>query len=384
MDTSLEFLAILRQEGIRFFAGVPDSVLKGLSTALDLRTDIQHLPAANEGAAVGLAIGWHLAKQDVPAVYMQCSGLWNALNPYFTLAHHSVYDIPLLLIVGWRGVPGRKDEPQHMATGAETQRVFAMMGITPFVVREWDAETKRGLSQYVGQQRDNRCSAAILIPAGVLDDSSNEIQKESKDESPARAEVIRQLLPHIAPQDLIVAGIGHTGRALYATRLEAADPLALDRDFLCVGGMGYASQVAIGVALANAGQRVWCLEGDGSFLMHLGCSALVGELDNLNLLYVLLDNGSHASVGGQKTAAKSPEYSIVARALGFRTVERASSLSELDVALGKVKAKGGPCFLWVRIRSEPDLKLPRPQEDLVGRKQSVMALLAKGSSTSPD
>ena len=375
MLSSIGFATFLRQSGFTFYSGVPDSVLRGFCAALDLRDDIRHVPAANEGAAVGLAVGWHLATGEVPAVYLQNSGLWNALNPYFSLAHRAVYDIPLLFIVGWRGRPGFNDEPQHLSSGAETECALRMMGITPLVIERWDDEMEARSTQYLeGNHLDGR-SSAFLVPLGVFDEHIVATNPSELDGLPSRGDVIDTILQHIDPEDVVVAGIGHTGRELYAARLKEPRRSGLLRDFLCVGGMGYALQVAIGTALGRSRGRVCCIDGDGSFLMHMGTVALVGTLANLPLVHVLLDNGAHASVGGQKTACNSLDYGTAARTFGFRNVEGARSIAEIEAALSRLLVQPGPQFLWARIRNEPELKLPRPDEPLVERKRAVMDLL---------
>ena len=374
MSSSIAFLTFLREAGFTFYSGVPDSALRGFCAAIDSRDDIQHVPAANEGAAVGLGIGWHLASGEVPAIYLQNSGLWNALNPHFTLAHQMVYDIPVLFIVGWRGRPGSKDEPQHRSSGAATESILRMMGITPFIIESWDDDTAVRASRYLGENRIR--SSAFLVPLGVFDDRQASLDRSELNGEPSRSEVMTTILDYVTAEDLVVAGIGHTGRELYAARLKRnAGPAELLRDFLCVGGMGYALQVAIGAALCQRARRIWCIEGDGSFLMHLGTAALVGIVDDLPLIYVLLDNGTHASVGGQPTACRSLDYAAVAKTLGFAAVEKASSIPEVELTLRRLLLQKGPQFLWVRIANEPDLALPRPDESLTDRKRAVMELL---------
>lgn len=380
MSSSIEFTAFLRQSGFKFYTGVPDSVLRGFCGALDLRADIKHLPAANEGAAVGLGIGWHLATGEVPVIYLQNSGLWNALNPFFSLAHRTVYDVPLLFIVGWRGRPGCHDEPQHRSSGAATEAILRMMGITPFTIEKWDACTRALATRYLQEERSACRSSAFLVPLGVFDDHCAPNASTSPTNTVSRDEIMATILEHLSPADFVVGGIGYSGRGLYARRRNNGFGQAeVLRDFLCIGGMGYALQVAIGTVLQRVGPestgRVWCVEGDGSFLMHLGTAALVGTLQEIPLIYVLLDNGVHASVGGQSTACKALDYGATARVLGFRGVERASSKAEANAALDRLVAQPGPQFLWAQISNEPELRLPRPDETLVDRKRAVMELL---------
>lgn len=113
-----------------FFTGVPDSQLKALCDALMERYGIseRHIIAANEGNAVALATGHFLASGQVPTVYLQNSGEGNAMNPLASLCAKGVYAIPLLLVIGYRGEPGVKDEPQHLFQGQPTVSAFVQYG----------------------------------------------------------------------------------------------------------------------------------------------------------------------------------------------------------------------------------------------------------------
>jgi len=186
------------------------------------------------------------------------------------------------------------------------------------------------------------------------------------------------VLEFIRDEDVVVAGIGHTARELYALRMKTKAVVSdLLRDFLCVGGMGLAFQVAMGAALSPNKRRVWCFEGDGSFLMHLGSVALAGTFQDLDITYVLLDNRAHASVGGQSVAAGAIDYAVLSRVLGFRAAERADSPEQVREALPRLLAERGPRFLWAPIRNEPDLKLPRPAEGFEERKEDFMRRLMR-------
>jgi phosphonopyruvate decarboxylase len=384
MRQSLAFAEFLRGFGFTFYTGVPDSVLRGLCAALDLRNDICHVPAVNEGAAIGLAIGWHIASGEVPVIYLQNSGLWNALNPFFSLAHPSVYDIPLLFIVGWRGRPGFSDEPQHLGTGSQTETALRMMGVSYLLIEKWDEETERLCTQHLTEACSNGRSAALLIASGVLDQKISASTLIQSEEIPRRSELMDVILRYVGPDDLVVAGIGHTGRELYSSRMRCTRESAPLRDFLCVGGMGFALQVALAAALRRPNYPVWCIEGDGSFLMHLGTAGVVSALHDLPVTYVLLDNGAHASVGGQRTACKALDYGVAASALGFRTVERAHSVAEVGETLERLLLLPGPRFLWVKIRNEPDAKLPRPEESLLDRKDAIMDFLVGARASCVD
>lgn len=375
MTAALAFFQLLKGRGLRFYTGVPDSSLRDFCAVLEQDSSIEHLPAASEGAAMGLGIGWHLGTGETPVVYLQNSGLWNFLNPYYSLAHPSVYGIPVLLVVGWRGRPDSNDEPQHMASGAETLKVLENMGIIPLVLESWDDNASDNISQYLNEAVQMLKSAAIVISPGLFD---REDLSKTKHGSATlrRVEVIDALLKAANREDFVVAGIGHNGRELYGARL-ARDPDSerCKSDFLCVGGMGYALQIALGVAKSQPERRIWCIEGDGSLLMHLGGAALAGIVGTPKFTCVLLDNECHASVGGQQTACRTLDYGALAKLVGFKVVEIASTLPQVGAGLTSILGQSGPSFLWARILGEVDRKLPRPRESFQDRKRAAMALL---------
>lgn len=371
---SLEFAEFLVRERFALFTGVPDSSLRGFCSVLDELEGVDHLPAACEGAAVAVAAGRFLATGRPAVVYLQNSGLWNALNPYFSLTHASVYDIPILFVVGWRGRPGTKDEPQHSATGAATETVIRLMGIEPFVLDAWNVEVAVSLANYLEPVCAGKLSGAILVPTGVLNDSSASALIVRKSAYLTREHVVSHVLAEVGNDDLVVAGIGHTSRQVYAARTNSPDSVHLS-DFYCIGGMGYALEVALGVASARPRRKIWVLEGDGSFLMHLGGKAGISRFKSSPLTYILLDNGAHASVGGQRVVSDYVDCCEAGRALGFSKVEKCTTSDELLEAL--VSSVSGSRLLWVPIINEPNLDLPRPEADLLCRKRAVMGLLGR-------
>ena len=131
-----DFIKTILNNKINFFTGVPDSVLKKLSLNLDNLSKYRHIIATNEGSAIALASGYYLSKKRPAAVYMQNSGLGNAINPLISLTHHKVYSIPMLLIIGWRGSPYlKKDEPQHIVQGEITASMLKLLNIRTCVIR---------------------------------------------------------------------------------------------------------------------------------------------------------------------------------------------------------------------------------------------------------
>lgn len=315
----------------------------------------RHVVAANEGAAVALAAGWWLATGEPGVVYMQNSGLGNAINPLLSLAHPAVYSIPMVLLVGWRGTPGLKDEPQHRVQGVVTQDLARLAGVE--VVSLMDStEAASAVEAAVAAARARRAPTALLVEQGMIAPSS-----VTKAAGWTRHEALRALLPLIDPRDPVVTTTGFIGRDVHEAMRAAGRPPG--QDFPCVGAMGHASQIACGIALAVPERLVWCLDGDGSFLMHLGGSASIGSLGPPNLVHVVLDNGVHASVGGMATCAPGLDLATTARALGYQRIIKASDPEGLCTA-EELGSSAGPVFVHLRIGTEEVSPLGRPPEPL--------------------
>lgn len=258
-------------QGCEFFTGVPDSVLAGFCAACErLENPHAHVVSANEGNAIGLAIGWWLARGSLP-VYMQNSGFSNALNPLLSAAHVGVYSTPMVLLVGWRGMPGHKDEPQHRIKGEITAELASLCRFEIFVLKD-DATASGIVADAVSTALRKLTPTVVLVPPGfVLPPEQN---APSEMGLWSRTDAISALLDNVADGDALIATTGHIGRDVHG-QLESRGR-STAQSFLCVGAMGHASQIAAGVAMAQPDRRVWCFDGDGAFLMHLGGAALIG------------------------------------------------------------------------------------------------------------
>ena len=351
------FAEALRGYGITFFAGVPDSLLKDFcSYADDTFRRGEYIITANEGNAIALASGYHLATGKIGAVYMQNSGLGNAVNPLTSLTDPEVYRIPLLLIIGWRGEPGVKDEPQHVKQGQFTPALLDTLGI-PFWVVDAGSNLDSLLKDLFGTLERTNAPAALLIRKGTFAAYNKRIKSDSGNPL-GREEALRQILSLATPQDLFISTTGKTSRELYELRVERNEPPS---DFLTVGSMGHTSSIALGVALGNPSRRVICLDGDGSLLMHMGAMAIIGTLKPANLVHVLLNNASHESVGGQATVAGGMNFSAIAKACGYREYLLATDSDSLASSWQVVNDAVGPVLLEVRIRIGSRKDLGRPK-----------------------
>jgi len=354
------FLEALRTSGIRFVCGVPDSLLKDVCACIaSCLFGKNHVIATHEGSAVGLAIGHYLATGEPALVYMQNAGLGNIVNPITSLADPQVYGIPMILMIGWRAEMSPdghqlKDEPQHVKQGQVTLAQLELLGI-PYRVIDGQAKNIGDLLQELRELAESQSTPVALVVrkktfAPFQLSATPEISTLSREAALAK---IVECLPFDIP---VVATTGMISRELF--ELRTASGHGHERDFLTVGGMGHASQIAAGMALSLPRQRVACLDGDGALLMHAG--ALTISACCPNLIHIVLNNGAHDSVGGQPTRASELPLEEFARASGYKDVATVDDLPGIARALGRMLETSGPAFLEIKCRrgSRPDLGRP--------------------------
>lgn len=352
--------------GADFYTGVPDSQLKALCDHLMKRYGIDpkhHIIAANEGNCVALAAGYHLATGKTPVVYLQNSGIGNIINPVASLLHEKVYAIPMLFVIGWRGEPGVHDEPQHIYQGKVTLQLLEDMEITAFVLgkdttREALETAIAGFRPLLAEGRQ----AAIVVRKGALTYGSS--VKYKNDAVITREQAIQRIAAS-SGADPVVSTTGKASRELFEIR--DANGQGHQYDFLTVGSMGHASSIALGIALQRPERRVWCIDGDGAALMHMGAMAVIGAQKPGNLIHVILNNGAHETVGGMPTAAEVLKFTEIAKDCGYESVVCVDTLEALDQALNEAKNREGLCLIEVRcaISSRSDLGRPTtsPQQN---------------------
>ncbi len=362
-----DFHSKLVSRGISLFTGVPDSLLKNFCAYVeDASEPGQHIIAANEGNAVAIALGHHLATGNPAVVYMQNSGLGNSINPLTSLAHAQVYRVPMLLVIGWRGEPGDPDEPQHVMQGRITPSQLELLEI-PHWILEAGSETDALLDSAFATMEASNAPVALLVRKGAFADYKSSRKTERK-ASLGREQALRQLLA-LAGDSLVVSTTGKTSREVFELRVESG---AAQRDFLTVGGMGHTSSIALGVALGSPDRKVVCLDGDGSALMHLGAMAIIGDLKPGNLLHVLLNNAAHESVGGQPTVAGGMDFRAIAIACGYSAYERASDEAGIAAAWERIGATSGPALLEIDIAVGSRADLGRPTSSPEDNKLAFM------------
>ena len=365
------------QAGIDFFTGVPDSFLKGLCDELYSRygTDSpSHIVAHNEGGAIGLCAGHYLASGRPALCYMQNSGLGNAVNPLASLMDGKVYALPCLLVVGWRGEPGTKDEPQHVTQGAVTLPQLDLLGI-PYAVLSPDTgeDAFRALFDSLCRELAAGRIAALVVRKGALTSSARPAY--GNDASLTREKAAEGILRSAAPSDVFVSTTGKLSREVYELREAFGEDHR--RDFLTVGSMGHASMIALRIAAEKPDRRVWCLDGDGAPLMHLGALPLIGRRKPANLVHVVINNGAHETVGGMPVCSGALDIGALARAAGYARVFRADSAASLDAALREIASLSGPILLEVRCACGARADLGRPATTPVQNRDAFMDFLKK-------
>ena len=376
------FIEQLRSNGIDCFAGVPDSLLKNICAYITDHCDAHHnIIAANEGAAVGIAAGHYLATGQPACVYMQNSGEGNIINPLASLTDPEVYHIPVLLLIGWRGRPGVHDEPQHVKQGKVTTGLLNTMGINFDVLSKDEEKAEKQIRKAV-EALQRKETYALVIEKDTFEDYKLQ-NVEVNDLAMSREEAIQTVAAALGEKDCIVSTTGMISRELFETRARNGE--GHERDFLTVGSMGHASQIALGIAMEKPDRRVWCFDGDGATIMHMGSMAIVASKAPQNYVHVVFNNGAHDSVGGQPTVGLQIDLPAVARAVGYPTAISVDTKEELEKALSTITHHPipadaptrslSPILLEVKVKKGNRKDLGRPTTTPIQNKEALMAFL---------
>ena len=364
--------------GADFYTGVPDSQLKALCNYLMERYGIDvahHVIAANEGNAAALAAGYHLATEKVPVVYMQNSGEGNIINPVASLLNDKVYAIPVIFVVGWRGEPGIHDEPQHIYQGEVTVKLLDDMDIKSFIVDKDTTEDdlKVAMEDFKTILATGKDVAFVIRKGALTDAPKVEYKNENK---MVREEIIR----HIAKasgEDPIVSTTGKASRELFEIR--EANGQEHKYDFLTVGSMGHASSIALGVAVNKPEKRVWCIDGDGAVLMHMGSMAVIGSNKPKNFIHVVINNAAHETVGGMPTVAGEMDIVKIALACGYPNAVSVDTFEDLDKELENAKSRNELSLIEVKCSIGARDDLGRPTTTALQNKESFMKYINGGN-----
>ena len=363
-------LYALEQMGINTITGVPDSTLKQFCDGLqNYRGNLKHYVPVNEGAAVGLAIGSYLADGKPACVYMQNSGIGNAVNPIVSLVNRDVYGIPMLFLVGWRGEPGIKDEPQHVFQGKITCELFETLAI-PYEIVDKDTSWTQ-MENILGKASEVLSQGnqfAIIVKKGTFEKAETFAWENGNILN--REEALATILKEGGHEAVLISTTGKISRELY----EQSDLLYGNHDnlFMTVGGMGHASMIALGVAKKRPDKRVICVDGDGAALMHMGALAFIANQSPENYVHIVINNQSHESVGAMPTGCQNTNFSELAKAVGYKWTTRISTLEELKNVLRSISNRQGPVLLEILVSLESREDLGRPRESARNNKESFM------------
>lgn len=369
------FYDLLIKNGTDFFAGVPDSLLKNLCAYItDNAPDSNHIISANEGSATGLATGYHLATGKIPMIYMQNSGEGNMVNPLMSIADPDVYSIPMLIVIGWRGEPGVHDEPQHVKQGKVTCDLLDAMKVPYEVLSDNEADLPAQFEKAYKYIKENNAQYAFVIRKGTFDEYKlqNNIPVEGK---MSREEAIEKIMLSADDTTTFVSTTGMISRELYEQR--DRQNMAHDRDFLTVGGMGHASQIALAIAMQKKERQVYCLDGDGASIMQMGGMATIGSRKPSNYVHFVLNNGAHDSVGGQPTVGRQIDFCEIAEGCGYENVVKVTTPEELDAVLSDSETKEKLTFVEVLVTKGARKDLGRPKSTPVENKIALMKFLEK-------
>ena len=370
-----KLLQALEQRGIHTIIGVPDSTLKQFCDGLqNYKGNINHYVPVNEGAAVGLAVGSYLADGKPACVYMQNSGIGNAVNPIASLANRDVYGIPMLFLVGWRGEPGVKDEPQHVFQGKITCKLFEVLSI-PYEVIDKDTtwEQMESILTEAFETLSRGEQFAIIVRKGTFEkdvpytwENGNTLNRE---------EALATILKEGGHEAILVSTTGKISRELY----EQSDALygTHENIFMTVGGMGHASMIALGIAKKRPEEKIICIDGDGAALMHMGALAFISSQSPENFVHIIINNQSHESVGAMPTGCQKVNFSELAKNVGYSWTIRVSTLEELTKVLHNIDEQKGPILVEVLVSLDSRADLGRPKESARENKEAFMEYILK-------
>lgn len=364
------FYNLLSEYGIEFYAGVPDSLLKNLCAYITDNADKKNnIIAANEGGAIGLAAGYHLATGGIPVVYMQNSGLGNTINPLLSLTDKEVYNMPVLLVIGWRGEPNVHDEPQHIKQGKVTIPLLDCMGIRNEIIADNENDLQKQIANAVNYMKTTNEVFALVVKKGTFDSYKLKNNRQY-DYALEREEAIQMVAASMDKKAVVVSTTGKISRELFEYRENSEH--THHRDFLTVGSMGHASQIALGIALNKPDRNIYCFDGDGAVIMHMGSMGIVGEMAPKNFFHIVFNNGAHDSVGGQPTIGLNIDIPNIAACCGYKKVISVEKREELQEILTSLAANEGPVLLEIKVKKGSRDNLGRPTTTPIENKTALM------------
>jgi phosphonopyruvate decarboxylase len=369
MITCDEMYDVFNENDLTFFTGVPDSTFKDWMTYLvDHDGDKLHnIISSNECEAIAIAAGYHLATGKIGVVYMQNSGEGKTINPLVSLCDPEVYSIPLIMLIGWRGEPGKKDEPQHAIMGKITIPLLNTLNIEYEVLSEEQVDLSSVIHKMKTIAQMGNKPVAIIVKKGFMAKYESKTQNEYKYEM-NREEAIKTIVDNLKGDEIIVSTTGKTSRELFEYRVSRNEPT---RDFYTVGSMGCSSSIAHSIALFNE-RQVLVLDGDGAAIMQAGALATIGHYKPKNLIHIIFDNGSYESTGRQPTVSNTLDFEKLAHAFGYKDSSTISTQLDLKTIVSKLESTEGPFLMVVKVNPESRKDLGRPTTTPIENKQTFM------------
>ncbi len=374
----MKVLDFIKTLGSDFYTGVPDSQLKPLCNYLMNTYGIDnkhHIIAANEGNCVGLAAGYYLATSKIPVVYMQNSGEGNIINPVASLLNEKVYSIPMIFVIGWRGQPGVHDEPQHIYQGEITIKLLDDMNISSFIIKKdtTKEEIKNKMKNFKKNLKEGKQVAFVIEKNALEYDQKIEYKNDNKMN---REEIIEHIVK-VSKNDPIISTTGKASRELFEIREKNNE--SHEYDFLTVGSMGHSSSIALGIAIEKPESKIWCIDGDGALLMHMGSAAVIASVKPNNFIHILINNGAHETVGGMPTVANNINLPKLAEACGYKKIYSVDNFKDLDKVLKEAKKNNKLTFIEVLSSIGARSDLGRPTTTAKENKENFMKYLNKNN-----
>ena len=370
------FLKHLIRRDILFFTGVPDSLLKYLCLCIDQSKDLKsnHIITSNEGAAIGLASGYHIGTNKIPLVYMQNSGIGNAINPLLSLTDSKVYSIPMLILIGWRGEPGVKDEPQHLSQGEVQIDLLNALKIPFDIISKNNNDYKLIIDRGLNYAKEKSSPFVILIKKNTFSKIVFNSNKQGSNTLPLTREYCLGILLKSLPKNsIIVSTTGKTSREIFELRKLNNQPH--ENDFLTIGSMGHCSSIALGIAKTNPHLNIFCIDGDGSIIMHMGTLSTIGQELPDNFHHILINNYSHESVGGQKTSSEIIDFNLLSKSLNYKDYYRANNKNSLNKLIKEMLNNSNkPALFEIQVQPGSRSDLGRPT---VTPKENKIKLMKK-------
>jgi phosphonopyruvate decarboxylase len=364
---------IFKEQEFIFFAGVPDSTFKSLMSYLADNKSFQNIISPNEGTAIATCSGYHLATGKIGITYMQNSGLGNCVNPITSLTDPEVYSIPLLLLIGWRGEPGEKDEPQHKKMGRITLPLLDTLEIPYEILSDKLDEAEKQIVRAKVAIAENQSLFALVIKKGTIEKYKQNTD-HVQDYEMSREDAIKTIVDKMKENELVVSTTGKTSRELFEYREQLQQ--GHNYDFLTVGSMGHSSSIALGIATQTK-KRVYIFDGDGATIMHMGALTTIGYSNQKNIYHIVFDNESYDSTGGQPTLSPNVKFCTIAKSCGYKEAKEVSTKEELSNLMDEIQDKEGPYLVVVKTKKGARKDLGRPTTTPIQNKQELMNFLSK-------